>query len=313
MDSLIIIGGCTGSGKSNLAVDLAKYIDGEIISADSMQIYKKMDIGTAKVTVSEMQGIPHHLIDIVEPTENFTVTDFRDKAEEKIAEIQNRGKVPIVVGGTGFYINSLLFEQDFGVKKDDNLREELEGILSEKGKEYLHSILQEIDPSSAAKIHFNNVRRVLRAIEVTKLTNIPFSLQNNEVIELKKNYLFFNVNCLDREKLYAQINQRVEKMMLLGLLDEVMGLVEEKNLTFDMQSMKGIGYKEFEPYLHNSLALETVVENIKQNTRNYAKRQITWFKRYVNTIDLYTEDKDNLKKIIEIVEQSKKTLRRNQI
>lgn len=270
----IVIGGATASGKSGLAIEVAKRTDGEIIGADSMQIYKKMDVGTAKVTEEETQGVVHHLIDVVEPNETFSVAQYEKLAKTAIKDIENRGKTPIVCGGTGLYINSLIYDYQMSAY-DPKLRENLMRELDEKGLDYMYEKLLKLDPL-AENIHKNNVKRVIRALEVY-LTEGKSVLDKNDKASIVP-HLMYSVD-MPREVLYERINLRVDKMFADGLEDEVNSLIENEKLTFDMQSMQAIGYKEFNGYLNGEYDKNTLTELIKQHSRNYAKRQITWFKR----------------------------------
>ena len=280
MINLICVAGPTASGKTAFAIELAKRLNGEIISADSMQIYKGMDIGTAKPDKDEMQGIKHYLIDEVSPFESFDVSCFTELAKKYINEITEKGKIPIVAGGTGLFINSLIDNVEFySDNTDESLREELSKIASEKGNEYLHSILKECDPESAQNIHPNNVKRVIRAIEACKTTGVPFSEQKrlSKKNNSPYNLVYFGLN-MEREILYDRINRRVDIMLEKGLLNEVKKLKEE-GLNLSYNSMQGIGYKEILKYLNGETTLEEAVCEIKLFSRRYAKRQLTWFGR----------------------------------
>lgn len=289
---LLVLGGPTAVGKTELSIRLAEKLNGEIISADSMQIYKYMDIGSAKVTKEEMRGIEHHLIDVIEPDVPFSVADFKEYGDEALKEIIRKGKFPIIAGGTGLYINSLTCNMTFTeAEKDEDYRLELEKLAQEKGNEYVHNMLKDIDPVSYKEIHFNNRKRVIRALEVFKLTGKPFSSYNAGEDFYKSDYdVYYYVLTMDREKLYDRINKRVDIMMENGLLEECIKL---KNLGYNsnMQSMQGIGYKEILYYLENKISLKEAVDMIKQGSRNYAKRQLTWFRRDKRCIFL---DKDVL-------------------
>lgn len=277
----IIIAGPTATGKSALAVSLAKKLDGEIISADSMQIYRRMDIGSAKVTIDEMQGVPHYMLDIKEPSEeNFSVADYCALAKEKIEDILKRKKLPIIVGGTGLYISSLADNIEFAEGNTNlELRERLFAIAEEKGNAYVHAMLKKIDPETAESVHENNIKRIVRAIEVYNATGITLSEQNRRSKNTPSPYNFIMLALfLNREKMYERINLRVDKMFEQGLIDEVKALAAE-GLTREMQAMQGIGYKEVFDYMENSITKEECIELVKKNTRNYAKRQLTWFKR----------------------------------
>lgn len=286
---LIVISGATASGKTDVAIQLAKKINGEIISADSMQVYKFMNIGTAKPTTEEMDGIKHHLIDVLYPDEEFSIAKFQELAKQCISQIQNSGKVPILCGGTGFYINSIIFDNDFDVAdKDEHLREELTNIALEKGNIYLHEMLKDIDVESYENIHYNNVKRVVRVIEFYKITGEKLSTHNKleKKREKKYNDTFIIIN-RDRENLYDRINKRVELMVEQGLIKEVESLLA-KGYSKDILSMQAIGYKEIVSYINGDMSLEKAVDTIKQLTRHYAKRQLTWFKHQTdgNWIDL---------------------------
>ena len=291
-EKILVLAGPTGVGKTELSINLAKRLNGEIISADSMQIYEYMDIGSAKVTEEEMQGIKHHLIDVVDPGQEFSVSDFKDMGEKALKEIYAKGKLPMIVGGTGLYINSLTCNMNFTEsEKDDEYRKELNALAEEKGNVYVHELLKDIDPISYKNIHPNNRKRVIRALEVYKLTGQPFSSYNAGEKLYDSNYdIHFYVLTMDREKLYERINKRVDIMMEKGLLEECIKL-KEMGYTSSMQSMQGIGYKEILYYLEGKISLEDAVDMIKQGSRNYAKRQLTWFRRDPRAIFL---DKDVL-------------------
>lgn len=292
---LLIIAGPTGVGKTELSIKLAKLLNGEVISADSMQIYKYMDIGSAKVTKDEMQGIKHHMIDVVLPSENFTVVDYKNMAENEINNVIEQNKLPIIVGGTGLYINSLTCNMNFTEAESDiEYRKYLEDLAIEKGNEYVHNLLKEIDPISYEKIHANNLKRVIRALEVYKVSGKPFSSFNDLETFYKSKYdIYYYVLTMNRDKLYDRINIRVDKMFSDGLLQECKNL-KELGYNTTMQSMQGIGYKEILYYLDNKITLEEAREMIKQGSRNYAKRQLTWFRKdprvkFINK-DIYSEE-----------------------
>ena len=277
---LVILTGPTAVGKTKASIGLAKAIGGEIISADSMQVYKQMDIGSAKIKPSEMDGIPHYLVDILEPDEEFHVVLFQQMAKQAIQKIYEKGKIPILVGGTGFYIQAVLYDIDFSEnEKDTSYREELEKLAQTKGAEYLHDRLREVDEKSAQDIHANNVKRVIRALEYFHQTGEKISEHNEEQRKKVSPYHFsyFVLND-ERAHLYEKINLRVDQMINEGLVREVQSL-KEKGYTRDMVSMQGLGYKEMLDYLDNKCSLEEAVEIIKRDTRHFAKRQITWFKR----------------------------------
>ncbi|MCL2630743.1 MAG: tRNA (adenosine(37)-N6)-dimethylallyltransferase MiaA [Firmicutes bacterium] len=273
MDKLIIIGGATGTGKTAYAEKVASELNGEIISADSMQVYKGLDIGTAK---DKNLSVPQHLIDAVEPHENFTVVDYMVRAERAVKEISSRGKTPIVCGGTGFYINSLIYELSYGNHEDGGLREQLYKHYETFGIDSLYEELVNNDPTSGEKIHKNNVRKVIRAVEVLRTTGKPYSAQGDSLKKKISNYDLIVLKVSPREKLYERLNDRVDKMFFSGLKQEVRGLLDV-GVTFDMQSMQGIGYKEWQNHFFGTLTENEVCELIKKNTRNYAKRQETWF------------------------------------
>lgn len=302
MNSVIVILGPTASGKTKLSIELAKNINGEIVSADSMQIYKYMDIGTAKPTEEEKQGIEHYLIDEITPDEEFSVARFQQLAIKYIDDIIKREKVPIVSGGTGLYIDSLIYNIEFGDTICDwELRENLKREALEKGNEYLHNKLKEIDPEAAEKIHMNNVKRVIRAIEVYTYTQKTISMHQKESRKNPSKYRFtiFGLT-MEREKLYERINQRVDQMIEKGLVQEVKKLIE---MGYDKSTiaMQGIGYKEILSYLRGEISLDEAIYVLKRNTRHYAKRQFTWFNRMkdVNWINL--DQNPNLQEIIKNV------------
>ena len=275
-----MVAGPTASGKTALAIEIAKYVGGEIVSADSMQIYKYMDIGSAKPTEEERSQAVHHLIDYVEPTESYSVADYTKDAHEVIADITARGKLPVMCGGTGLYINSVVDDVTFGeMETDYNLREELRKAAEEKGGEYLIDMLREYDPVSAERLHPNNLKRVIRAIEFYKLTGVPISEHQEETKKHKSRYNPLMM-CIewDREELYDRINKRVDIMLDEGLIDEVKRL-RGMGVTRSMNSMQGIGYKEIMDYLDGKCTIEETIEIIKQSSRRYAKRQMTWFRR----------------------------------
>ncbi len=277
---MVILAGPTAVGKTGLSIELAKRIKGEIISADSMQVYRHMDIGSAKITPEEMEGVTHHLIDILDPEEEFNVVLFQQKCKECLEGIYERGHIPIVAGGTGFYIQALLRNIDFTENEENTgYREELEQLAGDKGAEYLHQMLAKVDEISAREIHANNVKRVIRALEFYELTGTPIS-QHNEQERQKENYYnacYFVLNDL-RENLYAGIDKRVDMMLDNGLVKEVQDL-KARGCHRGMVSMQGLGYKEILDYLEGTCTLEEAVYLIKRDTRHFAKRQLTWFKR----------------------------------
>lgn len=283
MDNVIIIVGPTASGKTKLSIELAKEINGEIISADSMQIYKYMDVGTAKADAEEMQGIQHYLVDEVTPDEEFSVARFQEKAYQYIEEILQKGKVPIIAGGTGLYVNSLIHNINFTETTSDwELRERLKKEAEEKGNQYLHDKLREVDPEAAGKLHVNDVKRVIRALEVYEYTKMPISY-HQEISRQNPprfNYILIGLK-MDRQKLYDRINRRVDIMLEKGLVEEVRKLVQ-RGYDRNTVAMQGLGYKEILAYFRGEMTLEEAVEIIKMDSRRYAKRQVTWFKRYEN-------------------------------
>lgn len=277
---LIILTGPTAVGKTELSIKLAKKIGGEIISADSMQVYKQMDIGTAKVMPEEMQGVKHFLIDEFEPDEDFNVVKFKEYAKKYMEEIYAAGKIPIIAGGTGFYIQALLYDIDFEDNDADySYRRSLEQMAEEKGAAVLHEMLQNVDPKSAEIIHENNVKRVIRALEYFEKTKRPISEHNESQRQNESPYNFaYFVLTDERKVLYNRINLRVDKMMEQGLLEEVKAL-KEKGCHKEMVSMQGIGYKEMLDYLDGIHNYEDAVDLLKKDTRHFAKRQLTWFRR----------------------------------
>lgn len=300
---LIILTGPTAVGKTELSVKLAKALQGEIISADSIQVYKYMDIGSAKVTKEEMEGVKHYLIDELMPDEEFNIFYFKEKAKEYVNEIYKNNHIPIVAGGTGFYIQSLLYDIEFkNEESDDQIRNELYQLYEKQGAAYIHNMLKEIDPESAAAIHENNVKRVIRAIEYYQLNGEKISTHNER--EKQKNSPYkFKYYCLnmDRKLLYERINKRVDIMVENGLVEEVKSLLNmgySKNLV----SMQGIGYKEIILYLEGNITLEEAVEMIKQETRRFAKRQLTWFRREKEVTFINYEDFDfDKEKVLEFM------------
>ena len=285
MDPLIILSGPTAVGKTALSIELAKAIGGSIISADSMQVYKGMDIGTAKISADKQQGIPHYLIDVLDPADDFNVVTFKHMAEEAIAHIRSEGRIPVIVGGTGFYIQSVLYDIDFSDHEVmDGYRRELSDLIEEKGGEYVHRMLEEVDDRAARHIHFNDSKRMIRALEYYKQTGQRISDHNSE--ESRKispyNYCYF-VLTDDRQKIYDRINERVDKMIEEGLVGEVSSLIES-GAGINCISMQGIGYKEIIRYLDGECTLDEAADMIKKNSRHFAKRQLTWFAREKNVI-----------------------------
>ena len=305
MQPLIILTGPTAVGKTSLSIRLAKEIGGEVISADSMQVYRHMDIGSAKISREEMEGISHYLIDVLDPDEEFNVTLFQKMAKEAMEEIYSHGKVPIVAGGTGFYIQALLYDIDFKENGENaSIRKELEKVAAEKGGEFLHEMLRNIDPESAEEIHANNQKRVIRAIEYFRQTGERISDHNKREKQKKSPYdfLYYVINT-DRALLYERIDRRVDLMLEQGLVEEVRRL-EAMGCTRNMVSMQGLGYKEILDYLHGKCTLEEAVYILKRDTRHFAKRQLTWFRREKDVRWISLPDFDNdqdkvLKKLLE--------------
>ena len=302
---VIVICGPTASGKTGLSIELAKKINGEIISADSMQIYKEMDIGTAKVTKEEMQGIKHYLIDIVFPDERYSVADFKKDAENSIEEILKKNKVPILVGGTGLYIDSVIKGIEYNeINTDLKYREKLEKIAEKEGLDKLYKMAMQIDKNATEKISSNDKKRILRVLEIYKSTGKTKTELEIESRKKESEYSFYVFGTeLDRKKLYEKINLRVDKMIEDGLVEEVKRIIE-KYKSFPT-SMQGLGYKEIRGYLEGNFTKEEAIEKIKMETRRYAKRQITWFKRNKNIIWLNMEEensvKNHVKTILEVV------------
>lgn len=282
---LIVLTGPTAVGKTSLSISLAKAVNGEIISADSMQVYKGMDIGSAKIRKEEMQGVTHYLVDILEPEEEFHIVKFQELAKAVLEEIYAKGKIPILVGGTGFYIQAVTRDIDFTqAEQETSYREELEQFAKEKGAEYLHEKLREVDSKSAENIHANNVKRVIRALEFYHQNGTPISEHNEEQKQQTSPYnLAYFVLTAPREILYERIDRRVDQMMEEGLLEEVKSL-RERGCHRGMVSMQGLGYKEILAYLEGEYPLEEAVRILKRDTRHFAKRQLTWFRREQDVI-----------------------------
>lgn len=304
MEPVIILVGPTASGKTGLAIELAKLINGSIVSADSMQIYRHMNIGTAKPDAAEMSGIRHYMIDEVNPDDSFSVAKYRELALKYISQIAEDGKHPIVAGGTGLYINSLLYNINFSETIcDEELREALKAEANEKGNRYLYEKLLAIDPEAAAKIHENDIKRIIRAIEVYTHTNKPISLHAKlSTLEPPPyNYIVFGLRW-DRSKLYERIEKRIDIMLQRGLVDEVKGLMKmgyDKGTT----AMQGIGYKEILSYLKGECTLEETIYILKRDTRHYAKRQITWFRRLEKIFWLDVDENTNFEELAEKIIQ----------
>ena len=291
---LIVLTGPTAVGKTALSIQLARRIGGEIISADSMQVYRHMDIGTAKIRLEEMDGVPHHLIDILEPTEDFNVVRFQALARAAAEDIYIRGKIPIVAGGTGFYIQALLNDIDFTqIDENTQFREEMERLAAEQGAEVLHERLRAVDPESAEAIHANNVKRVIRALEYYEQTGEKISAHNEaERAKTSPYHFFYYVLNTDRTVLYERIEKRIDEMMEEGLVEEVRQL-QAMGCRRDSVAMQGLGYKEILAYLNGEMSLETAVNILKRDTRHFAKRQLTWFRRERDVRFLYLPEFDN--------------------
>ena len=306
---LIVLTGTTAVGKTKLSISLAKAVGGEIISADSMQVYKYMDIGSAKIRPEEMSGVPHHLVDILKPEEEFHIVRFQEMAKEAMNDIYERGRIPILVGGTGFYIQAVTRDIDFTqAEQEDGYRRELEAMAQEQGSEALHQMLQKVDPVSAAQIHANNVKRVIRALEFYHQNHAPISAHNQEQKERTSPYnlAYFVLNA-PRDLLYERIDRRVDEMMEQGLLDEVKRL---KSMGYHrgMVSMQGLGYKEILAYLDGEYPLDEAVRILKRDTRHFAKRQLTWFRReqdviWVNKDDFSYDEEKILNYMLSIIKE----------
>lgn len=308
MKPLIILTGPTAVGKTELSISLAKSIGGEIISADSMQVYKYMDIGTAKIRPEEMDGVPHHLIDILEPDTAFNVAMFKDLAKNAVEDIYSRGHIPILVGGTGFYIQALLYDIDFS-EEDSNasIRKELETLAIAKGAGFLHERLREVDPESAEQIHANNVKRVIRALEYYQMHGEKISTHNETERHKESPYDFlYFVLTHNRQVLYERIEKRIDQMIRNGLISEVDNLLK-KGYDSSLVSMQGLGYKELIPYLKNECTLDEAIYVLKRDTRHFAKRQLTWFRRErdVRWLDksLVSSDEEILKVILNTIDR----------
>lgn len=296
---LIVLTGPTAVGKTKLSLSLARAVDGEILSADSMQVYRHMDIGSAKIREAEMQGIPHHMIDILDPWESFNVAHFKEWGKECIREIYGRGHIPIVTGGTGFYIQALLRDIDFTENDEDTgYRRELELLAAERGAACLHNMLREVDPGAAEAIHANNIKRTVRALEYYHMTGKRISEHNEQESQKPAvyNFCYFVLND-DRERLYARIEQRIDEMLAEGLAEEVQKL-RDMGCHRGMVSMQGLGYKEIMAWLEGETTYEEAVEILKRETRHFAKRQLTWFRRERDVIwvnkDAFGYDEDRM-------------------
>ena len=277
---ILVVAGPTAAGKTAVSIAMAKRYGGEVVSCDSMQLYKYMDIGSAKPTAEEMDGVPHHMVGVIDPREPFSVAVYQEMAKAVIADIASRGKLPVICGGTGLYLNALLYEMDFGPsRRDDTYRRELEAFADKEGNEALHARLESVDPAAAARIHPNNRKRVIRALEAAELDGKP--LDAFESVRRKSDSYHARMLGItwDRPTLYQRIDDRVDQMLADGLVEEVRGLMD-MGFTSDDIAMKGIGYKELLDCFAGLYPMEEAVRLIKRNTRHYAKRQLTWFKRY---------------------------------
>ena len=302
INKVLIILGPTAVGKSKLAIELAKKLNGEIISADSMQVYFGMDIGTAKPSKEELEEIPHHLINIVAPDKNWSVSDFVSNAKNIIEDIIKRGKLPIIVGGTGLYLNALIQGYAFPIiEANKAIRERLEGEAKAFGSPHLYEKLKKVDPDAAAKIHYNDLKRIIRALEVFELTGKPISkMQVKDEESLPYELVVVGLD-MDKKKLYEKIEERVDQMLKIGLIDEVQGLIKE-GYDNKLTSMQAIGYKEVAEHLHGKYTHDELVNILKQNTRNFAKHQMTWFRRFKN-VNWFDVEKLKLGDIINLVKQ----------
>lgn len=306
MNKIIVIVGPTAVGKTYISVELAKKLNTEIISADSMQIYKGMNIGTAKITEEEKQGIIHHMIDIINPDEEYSVSEFKYDAEKIIDRLLSENRIPIIVGGSGLYVNSLIYDLDFGnTKSNKKLREYYTYYYKEHGEDALYDKLLKIDPVAAEKIHKNNIKRIIRALEVYDITGVKFSELNTDIRKKSNKYDCILIGLsMERKVLYERINQRVDEMLSKGLVDEVNSLIK-KGYRKNLVSMRGIGYKEIIEYLEGNTDYEEAVNTLKQNTRRFAKRQYTWFLKDENvkwfSMDNPSEIDKTLDSIVEYI------------
>ena len=306
---LVVLTGPTAVGKTKASIGLAKAIGGEIISADSMQVYEYMDIGSAKIRPEEMQGIPHYLVDELKPWDEFHVVRFQQMAKKAMEQIYANGHIPIIVGGTGFYIQALLYDIDFtSTSQDDNYRQDLENLAKEKGAEYLHNMLREIDPKSAEDIHANNIKRVIRALEYYQQTGQKISEHNEAEREKESAYnSAYFVLTDDRKILYDRIDKRVDLMMQEGLLEEVNAL-RLRGLKRESVAMQGLGYKELFGYFEGEYPLEEAVRIIKRDTRHFAKRQLTWFRRerdviWLDKSEIGREDEQLIQQMLTVLKE----------
>lgn len=309
---LLVIAGPTATGKTEVAVEVAGRLNGEVVSADSMQIYRFMDIGTAKPTVEETRGVPHHLIDIIDPDVDFTVAVFQKLARKAISSINNRGNVPLLVGGTGFYIDAVIYDYDFsGVGADEEFRKSLKLEADQKGNEAVHKLLEAVDPVAAARIHVNDLKRTIRALEIYRQTgNAGAMFRKNNKLPYQDYDILFIALYYQRDILYKRIETRVDKMIERGLVAEVQNLINagyHRNLI----SMQGLGYKEIAGFLYNEYSLDEAVQLLKKNTRRFAKRQLTWFKRYSSIKWIDMEKYDTIKRVADVIEHLMSGLTKN--
>ena len=297
MRKIVVICGPTACGKTPAAIHLAQMTDGEVISADSMQIYRQMDIGTAKVKPDEMRGVPHHLIDELAPDEDYSVAIFKNRAANLIEDIAARGKTPIICGGTGFYINALLYDAEFEseIDSDRDYRKNLEAIAKEKGAEFLHNMLKDADPEAAKSIDVNNIKRVVRALEYYRQHNALFSLHNQQQKKKRQRPAYSDAQVFvlhgERAAMYDRINRRVDRMVEDGLVEEVASLLDA-GYSPDLPSMQGLGYKEIVKYLQGEHTLDAAITAVKRGTRHFAKRQLTWFRNQLPGLDVHWVDID---------------------
>ena len=309
MKNILAVVGPTAVGKTEYAIQLALRLNGEIVSCDSMQLYKYMDIGSAKPTPKELAMVKHYLVDEIDPREPFSVAQYQKRARAAIDQIYDKGKLPVISGGTGLYLNSLLYEMDFSAPpRQDDYRKKLEKMAEEQGKESVYLLLQEKDPQAASRIHPNNTKKIIRALEAVEMNGTGIRPFSEAAVPVKDYRPFLIGLTRDRQELYDRINRRVDILMEQGLLDEVKGLLD-MGLTEEAISMKGIGYKELIAFINGEYDLKTAIEKIQQNTRNYAKRQLTWFRRYdkIKWFNLsgYEDEQEVLKDMILWLDKNK--------
>ncbi len=305
MKKILVIVGPTAVGKTDISIEVAKALDTEIISCDSVQIYKQLNIGSAKPTPQEMQGVKHHLIDFIEPDQNYSVSEYRRDAKAVISKLHSEGKIPVITGGTGLYVNALLYEMHFGENaSDEAYRQSLENKVKIDGNDAVHDLLKQVDPKAAEKIHPNNVRRVIRALEINKVTGKTVGDFTLDPVKTSDYEVVLIGLTRNRLKLYARINKRVDIMLSAGLIEEVENL-KKSGLDDSFQSMQGIGYKEVLAYLNGLYDLDTMISLLKQNSRRYAKRQMTWFKRYEETqwvdLEMFSSNEAVVKTILSTI------------